>query len=207
MSGGTTAIKGLSPWVFRRELKPDTCLVTPALVYRGSHPSLNLKSWGLHLAIRPSSLRWYIQCMPMTVGGRVSLAAHLKWKVGEESKTFWVTFSPSSRPRSQAQTSWTSGRSFSYSSNRALWRAASEGPVEVVASASSASDSFHTLEGGTPSFELVVMALLSRFRSLRRSLTLRLQRGCSSTGVGSSALSESVLEATTDLLLDLLTGL
>ena len=36
------AIKGLSPWVFRRELKPDTCLVTPALVYRGSHSSSNV---------------------------------------------------------------------------------------------------------------------------------------------------------------------
>ena len=54
------AIKGLSPWVFRRELRPDTCLVTPALVYRGSHSSSNLKSWGLHLAIRPSLSRWSI---------------------------------------------------------------------------------------------------------------------------------------------------
>ena len=189
------AIKGLSPWVFRRELKPDTCLVTQALVYRGSHSSSNLKSWGLHLAIRPSSLRWSIQCVPMTVGGRVLSATRLKWKVGEESKTFWVTFSPSSRPRIWAQTSWTSGRSFSYSSNRALWRAASEGPVEAVVSALSASDSFHTLEGVAPSLELLVVALLSPFRSLRGSLTLRLQRGCSSSGVGSSALSESVLEA------------
>ena len=195
MSGGMTAIKGLSPWVFRRELKPDTCLVTPALVYRGSHPSSNLKSWGLHLAIRPSSSRWSIQCAPMTVGGRVSLAAHLKWKVGEESNTFWVTFFPSSRLRSRARTSWTSGRSFLYSSNRALRRAASEGSVEVVASASSASDSFCTLEGVAPSLEPVVVALWSRFRSLRESLTLRLQRGCSSSGVGSLALSESVLEA------------
>ena len=45
------AIKGLSPRVFRRELKLDTCLVTPALVYRGSHSPSNLKLWGLHLAI------------------------------------------------------------------------------------------------------------------------------------------------------------
>ena len=190
-----TAIKGLFPWVFRRELKPDTCLVTPALVYRGSHPSSNLKSWGLHLAIRPSSSRWSIQCTPMTVGGRVSSATHLKWKVGEESKTFWVIFSPSSRPRIRAWTSWTSGRSFLYSSNQALWRAASEGPVEAVASASSASDSFRTLEGVAPSLEPLVVALLLRFRSLRRSLNLRLRRGCSSSGVDSSALSESVLEA------------
>ena len=81
------AIKGLSTWVFRRELKPDTCLVTPALVYRDSHSSSNLKSWGLHLAIQPSLSRWSMQCVPMTVGGQVSSAACLKWKVGEESKT------------------------------------------------------------------------------------------------------------------------
>ena len=99
-----TATMGLSPWVFRRELKPDTCLVTPALVYRGSHPSSNLKSWGLHVAIRPASSRWSIQCMPMTVGGRASSATHLKWKMGEESKIFWVTFSPSPRPRGRART-------------------------------------------------------------------------------------------------------
>ena len=115
MSGGTTAIKGLSPWAFRRELKPDTCLVTPALVYRGSHPSSNLKSRGLHVAIRPSSSRWSIQCVPITVGGQASSAARLKWKMGEESKIFWVT-SPSPRPRIWARTSWTSGRSFSYNS-------------------------------------------------------------------------------------------
>ena len=108
---------------------------------------------------------------------------------------FWVTFSPSSRLRSRALTSWTFGRSFSYSSNRALRRAASEGPVKVVASASLASDSFHTLEGVAPSLEPVVVALWSRFRSLRGSLTLRLQRRRSSSGVGSSALSESELEA------------
>ena len=87
MSGGMTAIKGLSAWVFRRELKPDTCLVTPALVYKGSHSSSNLKSWGLHLAIRLPASRWSIQCVPMTAGGRVSSAARLKWKAGEESKT------------------------------------------------------------------------------------------------------------------------
>ena len=189
------AIKGLSPWVFRRELKPDTCLVTPALVYRGSHSSSNLKSWGLHLAIRPSLSKWSIQCTPMTVGGRVLSAVHLEWKVGEVSKTSWVTFSPSSRLRIWARTSWTSGRSFSYSSNRALWKAASEGPVEAVATASLASNSFHTLEGVAPSLESLVVALLLHFRSLRGSLNLRLQGGCSSSGVGSSALSDSVLEA------------
>ena len=81
------AIKGLSPRVFRSELKPDTCLVTPGLVYKGSHSSSNLKSWGLHLAMRPSLSRWSIQCVPMTIGGRVSSTAHLKRKVGEESKS------------------------------------------------------------------------------------------------------------------------
>ena len=63
------AINGLSPWVLRSEPKPDTCLVTPALVYKGSHSSSNLKSWGSHLAMRPLLSRWLIQCLPMTVGG------------------------------------------------------------------------------------------------------------------------------------------
>ena len=81
------AIKGLSPWVLKSELKLDTSLVTPALVYRGSYSSSNLKSWGLHLAIQPSLSRWSIQCVPMTVGGRVSSTAHLKQKAGEESKS------------------------------------------------------------------------------------------------------------------------
>ena len=83
----------------------------------------------------------------------------------------------------------------SYHLNQALWRAASEGPVEAVASASLASNSFCTLEGVAPSLELLVVALLLHFRSLRGSLTLRLQRGHSFSGVGSSALSESMLEA------------
>ena len=63
------AINGLSPWVLRSEPKPDTCLVTPALVYKGSHLSSNLKSLGLHLARRPLLSRWSIQYSPMTVGG------------------------------------------------------------------------------------------------------------------------------------------
>ena len=104
-------------------------------------------------------------------------------------------FSPSSRLRIRAWTSWTSGRSFSYSLNQAFCRAASEGPVEAVASASLASDSFHTLGGVASSVELLDMALLPCFRSLRGSLTLRLWGGCSSSGVGPSALSGSVLEA------------
>ena len=166
------AINGLSPWVLRSEPKPDTCLVTPALVYKGSHSSSNLKSLGLHLARRPSLSRWLIQCSPMTVGGRVSLTAHLNRKPGEELKSSWVA-SPSSRPRIQAQTSLTSERSLSYSSNRAFRRAASEGPVEAVVSASSASNSFHTLEGVAPSLELLVAALLPHFLSLWGILTLR----------------------------------
>ena len=52
-----------------QEPKPDTCLVTPALVYKGSHSSSNLKSWGLHLAMQPSLSRWSIQYSPMTIGG------------------------------------------------------------------------------------------------------------------------------------------
>ena len=167
------AINGLSPWVLRSEPKLDTCLVTPALVYKGSHSSSNLKSLGLHLARRPSLLRWSIQCSPMTVGGLVLSTAHLNWKPGEELKSSWVASSPSSRLRIWAWTSLTSGRSFSYSLNRAFWRAASEGLVEAVVSASSASNSFHTLEGVVPSLELLVVALLPHFLSLWGILTLR----------------------------------
>ena len=162
-----------SPWVLRSEPKPDTCLVTPALVYKGSHSSSNLKLWGLHLAMRPSLSRCLIQCSPMTVGGRVLSTTCLNRKPGEESKSSWVASSPSSRPRIWARTSLTSGRSFSYSSKRDFRRAASEGLVEAVVSASLASNSFHTLEGVAPSLELLVVALLPRFRSLRRILTLR----------------------------------
>ena len=161
-----TAINGLSPWVLRSEPKPDTCLVTPALVYKGSHLSSNLKSLGLHLARRPSLSRWSIQYLPMTVGGRVSSTACLSRKPGEELKSSWVASSPSWRLRILARTSLTSGRSLSYSSNRAVQRAASEGPVEAVVSASSASDSFCTLGGVEPSLELLVPALLPRFLSL-----------------------------------------
>ena len=92
-------------------------------------------------------------------------------------------------------TSLTSGRSLLYSSNQAVWRAASEGPVEAVGSASSASDSFRTLEGVASSLKLLVASLLPRFLSLWEILTLRPRGGCSSSGVGSSALSELVLEA------------
>ena len=153
------AIKGLSLWAFRRELKPDTCLVIPALVYKGSHPSSNLKSWGLHMAIRPSHWRWSIQCMPMTLGGRDSSTAHLKQKMEEESKISWVTSSPLPRPSIKARMFWTSERSFSYSSNRAVQRVTSESPVRIRASASSALDSFSTLEGVAPSLELVAVSL------------------------------------------------
>ena len=50
-------------------VQPDTCLVTLALVYKGSHSSSYLKSLGLHLAKQPSLSRWSIQYSPMTVGG------------------------------------------------------------------------------------------------------------------------------------------
>ena len=131
----------------------------------------------------------------MTVGGRVSSTTHLSQKPGEESKSSWVASSPSWRPRILARTSLTSGRSFSYSSNRAFHRAASEGLVEAVIPVSLASNSFHTLEGVAPSLELFIVALLPCFLSLWEILNLRPQGGCSSSGVGSSALSESVLEA------------
>ena len=174
MSGGMTAIKGLSPWAFRRELKPNTCLVIPALVYKGSHPSSNLKLWGLHVAIRPSHLRWSIQCASMTLSGQDSSTARLKRKMEKESKISWVTSSHLLRLRIRAWTSWTSGRSFLYSSNRAVQRVVSESPVGIRASASLALDSFGTLEGVAPSLELVVVALCPRFQDLKGSLTLPL---------------------------------
>ena len=161
-----TAINGLSPWVLRGEPKLDTCLVTPALVYKGSHLSLNSKSLGLHLARRPSLSRWLIQYSPMTVGGRVLSTARLSQKPSEESKSSWVASSPSSRSKILAWTSLTSGRSLSYSSNLAFRGAASEGPVEAVASASMASNSFRTLEGVAPSLKLLVTALLPHFLRL-----------------------------------------
>ena len=82
------AIKGLSPWAFRRELKPDTCLVTPAPVYRGSHPSSNLKSRGLHVAIRPASSMWSIQYSPITVGGEPRRPLASNGKGGRSPKSF-----------------------------------------------------------------------------------------------------------------------
>ena len=70
-----------------------------------------------------------------------------------------------------------------------------EGPVEAVVSASLASNFFLTLEGVAPSLELLVAALLPRFLSLQVILTLRPRGGGSFSGVSSSVLSESVLEA------------
>ena len=86
------------------------------------------------------------------------IGCRLKWKAGEESRTCWVITSPSLSLRIRARTSWTTGRSFWNSSNRAFWRAASEGQVGVPTSASSASGSLHTLEGVTPSLELLTVA-------------------------------------------------
>ena len=131
----------------------------------------------------------------MTVGAQDSSAARLQWKAGEESRTCWVITSPSWSSRIWARTSWTTGRSFWNSSNRAFWRAASEGPVGVPIPASSASGSLRTLEGVTPSLELLAVAWWPRLRSFRGSLTLRDRRGGSFSGGGSSAPSESVLEA------------
>ena len=51
------------------------------------------------------------------------------------------------------------------------------------------------LGGSGTSLELLVMGLLPRFLSLWEILTLRPRGGCSFSGVGSSVLSQSVLEA------------
>ena len=123
-----------------------------------------------------------------------SLAARLSRKVREESKASWVTSSLSSSSRIRAQTSWTSGRSFWYSSNRVLLRSASEGPIEQAVSLSSASGSFCTLEGIAPFLEPLAVVSWLRFRSPRGSLTLRLRGGSTSSEASSSAWPELVSE-------------
>ena len=145
--------------------------------------------------MHPSLSRWSIQWSPMIAGEWDSLAAHPSRKVREESNASWVTSSLSSSSRIQARTSWTSGRSFWYSSNRALLRSASEGPVKQAVSLSSASGSFHNLEGVAPFLEPLAMVSWLHFRSPTGSLTLRLRWGGTSSEVISSALPESVSEA------------
>ena len=131
----------------------------------------------------------------MMVGEWDSSAAHLSWKVGEESKTSWVMSSLSSNSRIWAQMSWTSGRSFWYSSKRALLRSALEGPVDQAVSLSLAPGSFCTLDGVAPSLEPLTVVSWLHFRRVRGSLTLRLRGGSTSSGTISSALPELVSEA------------
>ena len=131
----------------------------------------------------------------MMVGEWDSSAAHLSRKVREESKTSWVTSSLSSNSRIWARMSRTSGRSFWYSSKRALLRSALEGPVNQAVSLSSASGPFRTLDGVAPFLEPLATVSWLHFRSPRGSLTLRLRGGGASSEAISSALPESVSEA------------
>ena len=131
----------------------------------------------------------------MTAGGWDSSAAHLSQKIGEESKTSWVMSSLSFSSRIRAQMSWTSARSFWYSSKWALLRSASEGPVDPPISPSSASGSFHTLEGVASLLEPLPEVLWLRFRSPRGSLTLRLRGNGTSSEMISSVVPETVSEA------------
>ena len=131
----------------------------------------------------------------MMAGGWDSSAARLSRKNGEESKTSRVTSSLSSSSRIQARMSGTSGRSFWYSSKRASLRSASEGPVGLPISPSSASGSFCTLEGVASLLEPLPEVSWLRFRSLRGSLTLRLREDGASSGMTSSVAPESVSEA------------
>ena len=131
----------------------------------------------------------------MTAGGRDSSAAHLSRKIGEESKTSWVTSSLSVSSRIRARMSWTSAWSFWYSSKWASLRSASEGPVGPPISPSSASGSFHTLEGVASLLGPLPEVLWLCFRSPRGSLTLRLHEDGASSEMISSVAPESVSEA------------
>ena len=131
----------------------------------------------------------------MTAGGWDSSAAHLSRKIGEESKTSWVTSSLLFSSRIRARMSWTSARSFWYSSKWTLLRSASEGPVDPLVSPSSASGSFHTLEGVASLLEPLPEVLWLCFRSPRGSLTLRLHGSGPSSEMISSVVPESVSEA------------
>ena len=144
--------------------------------------------------MRPLLSRWSIHRLPMTAGGQDSLAARLSQKIGEESKTSWVTSSLSFSSRIWAQMSRTSPRSFWYSSKRASLRPASEGPVGPSISPSSASGSFHTLEGVASLLEPLPEVSWLRFRSPRESLTLRLREDGASSEMISSVAPESMSE-------------
>ena len=131
----------------------------------------------------------------MTARGWDSSAAHLSRKIREESKTSWVTSSLLFSLRIRAQMSWTSARSFWYSLKWALLRSASEGPVDQPISPSSASGSFHTLEGVASLLEPLPEVLWLCFRSPRGSLTLMLRWNGTSSEMISSVAPESMSEA------------
>ena len=131
----------------------------------------------------------------MMAGGRDSSAAHLSQKIGDESKTSWVTSSLSFSLRIWAQMSRTSARSFWYSSKQASLRSAPKGPVGPPISPSLASGSFHTLEGMALLLEPLPEVSWLHFRSPRGSLTLRLCEDGASSEMISSVVPESVLEA------------
>ena len=144
--------------------------------------------------MRPSLSRWSIHRSPMTAGGWDSSAAHLSQKMGEESKTSWVTSSLLVSSRIRARMSRTLARSFWYSSKWASLRSASEGPVSPPVSPSSASGSFHTLEGVASLLEPLPEVSWLCFRSPRGILTLRLHEDGASSEMISSILPESMSE-------------
>ena len=67
LGGRITATRGLALSLSRRDSSPDRCFIRPALVYKGSHPSLGLQStrW-------PFCSRYGTQCSPMIEGSRDS---------------------------------------------------------------------------------------------------------------------------------------
>ena len=145
--------------------------------------------------MRPSLSRWSIHRSPMTAGGWDSSATHLSRKIGEESKTSWVTSSLSVSSRIRARMSWTLAQSFWYSSKQASLRLASEGPVGPLVLPSSASGSFRTLEGMASLLEPLPEVLWLRFRSPRGILTLRLREDGASSEMISLISPESMSEA------------
>ena len=126
----------------------------------------------------------------MTAGGWDSSAACLSRKIGEESKTSWVTSSLSFSSRIWVRMSQTSARSFWYSSKWASLRSASEGPVYP-----SDSGSFCTLGGMASLLEPLPEVSWLCFRSPRGSLTLRLRENGASSEMISLVVLDSMSEA------------
>ena len=144
--------------------------------------------------MHPSLSRWSIHRSPMMAGGRDSSAARLSWKIGEESKTSWVTSSLSVSSRIRAQMSQTLAQSFWYSSKWAALRSAFKGPVSPLISPSSASGSFRTLKGAASLWEPLPEVSWLCFRSPRGILTLRLHEDGASFEMISSISPEFVSE-------------